>query len=167
MVGQMNVPNFTPQQMNTLRKVFHSMNRFMVLLWRLGLGKAINIWPTGFGRIMVIKHRGRKSGKEYLTPVNYAIVEGEIYCAAGFGSISDWYRNMLVYPRVELWLPEGKRMACAEDISDSPGRLYLLRQVLIASGFAAPLFGINPKKLSDEQLDQISKEYRLVHFTPI
>lgn len=163
----MDVSKFTQQQMSTLRKVFHSMNRFMVLLWRLGLGKAINVWPAGFGRIMVIKHRGRKSGKEYLTPVNYAIVEGEIYCTAGFGSISDWYRNMLVYPRVELWLPEGKHIACAEDISDSPRRLYLLRQVLIASGFAAPLFGINPKNLSDEQLDQISKEYRLVHFTLI
>jgi len=113
---------------------------------------------------MVIKHRGRKSGKEYLTPVNYAIVEGEIYCTAGFGSISDWYRNMLVYPRVELWLPEGKLLACAEDISDSPRRLFLLRQVIIASGFAGPLFGINPKKLNDEQLDAVSKEYRLVHF---
>ena len=163
----MNVSNFTPGQMNTLRRVFHSMNRFMVLLWRLRLGKAINIWPAGFGRIMVIKHRGRKSGEEYLTPVNYAVVEDEIYCTAGFGSISDWYRNMLVYPRVELWLPEGKRMACAQDISDSPRRLYLLRQVLISSGFAAPLFGINPKKLSDEQLDQVSKEYRLVYFTLI
>ncbi len=163
----MNVSNFTPQQMNKLRNVFHSMNHFMVLLWKLGLGKAINIWPAGFGRIMVIKHRGRRSGREYLTPVNYALVEGEIYCTAGFGSISDWYRNMLVYPRVELWLPEGKRMSCAEDVSNSQMRLYLLRQVLIASGFAAPMFGINPRKLSDEQLDRVSKEYRIVHFTPI
>ena len=163
----MNVSNFTPQQMNKLRNVFHSMNHFMVLLWKLGLGKAINIWPAGFGRIMVIKHRGRKSGKEYLTPVNYALVEGEIYCTAGFGSISDWYRNMLVYPRVELWLPEGKRTSCAEDVSDSQMRSYLLRQVLIASGFAAPMFGINPRKLSDEQLDRVSKEYRIVHFTAV
>jgi deazaflavin-dependent oxidoreductase (nitroreductase family) len=141
------------------------MNRFMVFLWKIGLGKAINIWPAGFGRIMVIKHRGRKSGKEYLTPVNYAIVEDEIYCTAGFGSVSDWYRNILVYPQVELWLPEGKRSACAKNVSDSPDRLFLLRQVLVASGFAAPMFGINPKKLSDGQLDQVSKEYRLVHFT--
>jgi deazaflavin-dependent oxidoreductase (nitroreductase family) len=161
----MNVSKFAPHQMNTLRNVFHSINRFMVFLWKIGLGKAINIWPAGFGRIMVIKHRGRKSGKEYLTPVNYAIVEDEIYCTAGFGSVSDWYRNILVYPQVELWLPEGKRSACAKNVSDSPDRLFLLRQVLVASGFAAPMFGINPKKLSDGQLDQVSKEYRLVHFT--
>lgn len=160
----MNVSKLTPRQMNTLRRVFHAMNPLMIFLWKIGWGKAINIWPAGFGRILVIKHRGRRSGKEYLTPVNYALVDGEIYCTAGFGSISDWYRNMLVYPRVELWLPEGKRIACAEDVSSSPCRLFLLRQVIIASGFAAPLFGIHPGKLTDAQLDAVSRDYRLVHF---
>jgi len=160
----MDVANFTQKQMNTLRKIFHAMNHFMVFMWKIGWGKMINMWPAGFGRIMVIKHRGRKSGKEYLTPVNYALVDGKIYCTAGFGSISDWYRNMLANPNIELWLPEGKRKARAEDVSESPNRLFLLRQVIIASGFAGPLFGINPKKLSDEQLDTLSKEYCLVHF---
>ncbi len=162
----MDTTKATSQQLNSLRRFFHGMNRFMVFMWKIGLGKAINVWPAVMGRIMIIKHRGRKSGKEYLTPVNYAIVDGEIYCLAGFGSLSDWYRNMLVNPRVELWLPEEKRIACAEDISDSPKRLFLLRQVIIASGFAGPLFGINPKKVDDEQLDALSKEYRLVHFLP-
>jgi deazaflavin-dependent oxidoreductase (nitroreductase family) len=162
--GNVDVSSFTPQQMNTLRRVFHAGNRFMVLMWKMGWGKSINIWPAGFGRIMIIKHRGRKSGREYLTPVNYAIVDGEIYCAAGFGSISDWYRNMLACPKVELWLPEGKMWFCAEDISDSPRRLFLLRQVIIASGFAGPLFGINPKKMDDARLDAVSKDYRIVHF---
>ena len=163
-MGNMDITNLTPQQMNTLRSVLHAMNHFMVFLWKMGLGKMINILPAVGGRIMVIKHRGRKSGKEYLTPVNYALVNGEIYCTAGFGSVSDWYRNMLAYPRVELWLPKGKNYYCAEDVSESPNRLFLLRQVIIASGFAAPLFGIHPKKLNDEQLDTISKDYRLVHF---
>ena len=161
----MDVKNFTPQQMKSLRKFFHTLNRFMVFMWKIGLGREMNLWPSGFGRIMVIKHRGRRSGREYLTPVNYAVVDGQIYCTAGFGSISDWYRNMLANPRVELWLPEGRKWYCAEDISASPDRLFLLRQVIIASGFAGPLFGINPKKLDDEQLDRVSKEYRLVHFT--
>ncbi len=160
----MDVANFNQKQLNTLRKVFHTLNHFMVFMWKIGWGKMMNFWPTVIGRIMVIKHRGRKSGKEYLTPVNYAIVDGEIYCTAGFGSISDWYRNMLANPNIELWLPEGKRKARAEDVSDSPNRLFLLRQVLIASGFAGPLFGVNPRKLKDEQLEAITKEYRLVHF---
>lgn len=162
----MDVTKFTAQQMNTLRKVFHAMNHFMVFMWKLGLGKAINSWPAGFGRIMVIKHRGRRSGREYLTPVNYAIVGGDIYCTAGFGPISDWYRNILANPRVELWLPEGKDFYCTQEVSDSRDRLFLLRQVIIASGFAAPLFGINPKKLNDEQLNAVSQDYRLVKFLP-
>ena len=83
----MDLTKFTPQQMNSLRRVFHAMNRFMVLMWKMGWGKAINSWPAGFGRIMIIRHCGRRSGKEYLTPVNYALVEGEIHCTAGFGSI--------------------------------------------------------------------------------
>jgi deazaflavin-dependent oxidoreductase (nitroreductase family) len=150
--------------MNTLRKVFHAFNPFMILIWKLGMGRMINSWPSVSGRILVIKHRGRRSGRDYLTPVNYVIVDGEIYCTAGFGSISDWYRNLLVNPDVELWLPEGTRKAYAEDISDSPKRLFLMRQVIIASGFAGPLFGVNQKKLNDEQLDAVSKEYRLIQF---
>jgi len=136
----------------------------MIFMWKLGMGRMINIWPSVIGRIMVIKHRGRKSGREYLTPVNYAIVDHEIYCTAGFGSISDWYRNMLANPTIEIWLPQGWRKAQVEDISDSPRRLFLLRQVIIASGFAGPLFGINQKKLDDEQFDGATKEYRLIHF---
>ena len=161
----MDVANFSPAQINTLRKIFRLVNSFMVFMWKIGWGKMINFWPQGIGRIMVIKHRGRKTGKERLTPVNYAPVEGEIYCTAGFGSGSDWYRNMLANPEIELWLPEGKRDARAEDISSAPNRIFLLRQVLIASGFAGPLFGIDQKKFTDEQLNEVSKDYRLVHFT--
>ena len=160
----MDVSKFTPQQLNTLRRVFHAMNPFMVFMLKIGLGWTMNIWPAVSGRVMVIKHRGRKSGKEYLTPVNYALVDHEIYCTAGFGPSCDWYRNLLANPNIELQLPEGWRKARAEDVSDSPRRVFLLRQVIIGSGFAGPLFGINQKKLNDEQLDAATKEYRLVHF---
>jgi len=162
--GGMDVANFTPKQLNTLRKIFHAFNPFMVFVFKIGLARVINILPAVSGRIMVIKHRGRKSGREYLTPVNYANVDGEVYCTAGFGSTADWYRNMIANPKVELWLPEGKRPALAEDISNAPNRLFLMRQVIIASGFAGPLFGVNPRKMDDEQLAKVTKEYRLVHF---
>ena len=154
----------TAAQIGTLRKIFGVVNSFMVFMWKIGLGKMINFWPQGVGRIMVIKHRGRKTGRERLTPVNYAIIDGDIYCTVGFGSTSDWYLNMLANPKIELWLPNGKRKARAEDISDAPNRIFLLRQVLIASGFAGPLFGINQKKFTDEQLSTITKDYCLIHF---
>lgn len=160
----MDVSKFTPKQLNTLRRVFHAMNPFIVFMLRIGLGWTMNIMPSVSGRIMVIEHRGRKSGKKYLTPVNYALVDGEVYCTAGFGSVSDWYKNIMANPQVVLRLPEGKRKARAEDVTDSPRRVFLMRQVIIGSGFAGPLFGVNQRKLNDEQLDAVTKEYRLVHF---
>lgn len=161
----LDVPNYTPAQLTKLRRFFHGMNRFMVFMWRLGMGRLVNVWPAVSGRILVICHRGRKTGREYLTPVNYAIVDGELYSTAGFGSGTDWYRNILANPEIQLWLPEGRRRAHASDVSDSPSRARLLREITIASGFAGPLLGVDQRKLTDEQLLAIGKDYRLVRFT--
>lgn len=160
----LNTPEFTPKQMMALRRFFHWMNHFMVLMWKVGLGRAFNAWPAATGSIMVIRHRGRRTHREYLTPVNYAVVDGEIYCTAGFGALTDWYRNLLADPRVELWLPQGRKPARAADVSDSPQRIALLRQITIASGFAGPLLGVDQRKLTDDQMRSIAKEYRLIHF---
>jgi deazaflavin-dependent oxidoreductase (nitroreductase family) len=160
----LDTPNYTPDQMKKLRRFFHAMNHFMVFMWKMGLGRMINAWPAVGGRMMVIRHRGRKSGKEYLTPVNYAVVANEIYCTAGFGAWTDWYRNLSADPCVELWLPQGKREARAVDVSDSPQRVTLLRAITIASGLAGPLMGIDQRKLTDEQMAAIGKDYRLVRF---
>ena len=160
----LDTPSYTSSQLSRLRRIFHAMNHLMVWMWKAGLGKAINSWPAVFGRIMVIRHKGRKSGREYLTPVNYAIVDGEIYCTAGFGPATDWYRNILSSPCAALWLPDGWRQVHAVDATDSPRRAELLRQVVVASGMAGPLLGVDQKHLSDEQLLQIARDYRIVHF---
>ena len=160
----LSTPDFTEKQMRTLRRVFHAMNHVMVWMWKIGLGRMINAWPAVTGQIMVIQHRGRKSRKAYLTPVNYAIAEGDIFCTAGFGPRTDWYRNIMADPTVRLWLPQGRRGARATDVSDSPQRPQLLRRIIIASGFAGPLFGVDQRKLTDEQLLTIARDYRIVHF---
>jgi len=144
-----------------LRRIFKSVNRFMLLLWRLGLGRWMK-WPELSGAIMVIKHTGRKTGLTRLTPLNYAIVDGDVYCTAGFGSVSDWYLNILANPQVELWLPDGRWAGMAEDVSDSKDRGALLRQVIVASGFAGPLFGVDPKKLTDADFEKLMDSYRLI-----
>ena len=131
-----------PRTEETLRQSFKRyLNPFMLLMWRLGLGPWINLWPKVGGRILVIAHRGRKTGVRRYTPVNYALVDGEIYCTVGFGVVSDWYRNLAVNPDIEVWLPDGWWAGVVEDISDSPWRLPLLRQVLIGSGVVTYLAG--------------------------
>jgi deazaflavin-dependent oxidoreductase (nitroreductase family) len=149
-----------------LRQLFKVGNRFMVLLFRLGLGG----WGNGprTSQVMVLVHRGRKSGLLRRTPVNYAVVDDVLYCAAAYGDRADWYRNAMADPRVQLWLPDGWYAGEVEEVPpDDPQRLALLRQVLIASGFAAPLFaGVNPKTLSDEKLAELCAPYRLLRIYP-
>ena len=128
---------FEPHIEEKLRHYFKYLNNFMVCMWRFGLGWMINIWPDVFGRIMIITHTGRKSGRRYQTPVNYMIIDDDIYCTAGFGKGADWFRNMIADPQVEVWLPDGWWLGVAEDISDCEARLPIMRDVLIASGFAA------------------------------
>jgi deazaflavin-dependent oxidoreductase (nitroreductase family) len=149
------------EQEKNLRRVFKTFNRFMVLCWRLGLGSSGNGTKFG-GSIMVIKNRGRKSGRTRLSPVNYAVIEGDIYCTAGFGRRTDWYRNLLMEPNIEVWLPDGRWFGIAQDASDSPERVEILRKVLIASGLAGPIFGVNPKNLSNQDIDNMFESYRLV-----
>ena len=145
-----------------LRQFFKYLNRLMLLMWRLGFGSYMNR-PELSGRIMVLSHTGRKTGLRRQTPVNFAIVDGEVYCAAGFGGISDWYRNLLADPRVEVWLPEGWWAGTAEEISNSPQRIDIIRQVMIASGFAARLAGIDPLRMSADELAEVSASYPLIH----
>lgn len=147
----------------TARTAFKYGNKFMVLMWRLGLHRW-GLRNRYLGYIMVITHTGRKTGRSRRTPVNYAIIDGDIYCVAGFGAVSDWYRNLVVNPSVEVWLPEGRWSGAATDLSEMPAdqRLPIMRQVLINSGFAAYAAGVRPLSMSDTELAQVTAEYKLV-----
>lgn len=146
-----------------IRQAFKYFNRFLVLNWRLGLGRLWNVWPTVMGRYMVLIHTGRKSGLRRRTPINYAPVNGDIYVTAGFGAVSDWYRNLKNNPQIEIWLPNGRWSAYASEVpNDDLRRLKLLREVLIGSGFVAPLIGLDPRRVDDTQLAVATNDYRLI-----
>jgi deazaflavin-dependent oxidoreductase (nitroreductase family) len=111
---------------------------------------------------MVITHRGRKTGMFRRTPVNFAMVGNDLYCTAAYGTQADWYRNILQDPQVEVWLPDGWWKGIAEDRTESENGTEILRRVLIGSGFAARVFGLNPNDLSEEQLKSLLLKYRLI-----
>ena len=147
-----------------LRQGFKYGNKFMLLMWRLGMQR----WGMSnpyLGYIMVLTHTGRKSGRLRRTPVNFADSKGDIYCVAGFGAVADWYRNLSADPHVQVWLPDGSWWAGeAQDVTDLPDeqRLPLLRHVLINSGFAAYAAGLNPRSMSDAALNAATADYKLV-----
>ncbi len=148
--------------LDRLRRVFKRFNVFMLFLWRLGLGRWFDVWPKVGGRIMVLTHTGRKSGIRRRTPVNYTLLGEDIIIVAGFGAAADWYRNIKSDPRVEVWMPDGWWEGRAEDYDDPANTISTLRQLMYDTGFAAPLMGVNPNKLSDADLEKLTADYKLV-----
>jgi len=144
-----------------LARLLHRLNTLIVLLWRLGLGPWFNFWPALSGRILILIHSGRKSGKRYLTPLNYALLNGEVYCVTGFGPTSDWYRNLLANPQVELWLPDGWWVGLAEEILEPALREEAIRAVLASGGLMARLFGA-PSPQDETALSSRTAHYRVI-----
>jgi deazaflavin-dependent oxidoreductase (nitroreductase family) len=112
-----------------MRQVFRLFNKFfMVPMFQLGFGPFFGNPFTGY--IMVLKVKGRKTGKVRLTPVNYAIHRGHIYCISGGRTTSDWFRNLLSNPEIDLMLPSGSVHARMDEVTEPELKLSLCRQVL-------------------------------------
>jgi deazaflavin-dependent oxidoreductase (nitroreductase family) len=56
-------------------------------------------WTPGFG---VVIHRGRRSGREYQTPVNVYATEDGYVLALTYGTDTDWVKNVLAADGCEL-----------------------------------------------------------------
>ncbi len=61
--------------------------------------KRIAPWMPGFG---VVVHRGRRSGKEYQTPVNVFPTEDGYVLALTYGPDTDWVKNVVAAGGCEL-----------------------------------------------------------------
>jgi deazaflavin-dependent oxidoreductase (nitroreductase family) len=148
-----------------LRKVMRLVNKyFMVPAYRLGLGGLVSSPFSGY--ILVIKTTGRKTGKKRYSPVNYTIQNGCVYCLAGFGSISDWYRNVTANPQVEVMLPGGAFAGVVEEVSDEAERLSAVRALLVNAGFAGYFMGFNPRTASDELISEKLQGYPMLRIRP-
>jgi deazaflavin-dependent oxidoreductase (nitroreductase family) len=81
----------------------------------LKLGFAIPVWlyqaHLGFlfgGRIIAIVHRGRRSGKRYVTGLEILVRhDGELFVFSAWGKRADWFRNIEAGGVDELW--DGRR----------------------------------------------------------
>ena len=147
------------------RLILKFINKFFILpLFRIGLGSFIGNPITGY--IMIVKTIGWKTGKERYVPVNYAILDGNIYCMAGFGKRSHWYRNLQSQPNIEIIIPSGPLAGVAEDVTNSKEATFIFRQILKNSGFAGFFAGFNPFTVSDNELRKKTKDYPLIRIRP-
>ena len=151
--------------MKTLRFIFRLLNKgFMVPMFRVGLGRFVGNPITGY--IMVLKTVGNKSGLVRYAPVNYAILDGNIYCLSGLGKIAHWYKNLTANPNIELILPAATISGKATTLVDTDETLSIMRQILKNSGFASFMAGINAFAISDEDLREKGSEMVIIRITP-
>ncbi len=148
-----------------MRKFFWFLNKyFMVPMFQLGLGALICNPISGY--IMVLKDRGRKSGKLRFTPVNYAIYRGAVFCISGRRKTSDWYKNLMATPEIEVLLPGRAILGRVAEETEPETRLLVIRQVLKNAGFAGFFEGYNPWKIADADLLPKIADLPLLKITP-
>jgi deazaflavin-dependent oxidoreductase (nitroreductase family) len=134
-----------------MRRIFWFLNKFfMVPMFRLGFAPFFGNPFTGY--IMVLKIVGRKTGQLRFAPVNYAILNGKVYCISGFRKVSDWYANLRANPEIEVILPGGAFAGATSEVSDPAYRVTAIRKILQSAGFAGFFEGFNPFRISDEEL---------------
>jgi deazaflavin-dependent oxidoreductase (nitroreductase family) len=84
------------------------------LLYRLGLGFFI-------GRLfMVMTTIGRKSGQTRRTPIEFHEFKGRKYVFSGWGTRTDWYRNVEAHPHITIQTWRGAESVTAHRLVADP-----------------------------------------------
>ncbi len=95
---ELDTPDMDPQPgRSSCAAAFRWLNQIHGLDVAAGTRASGSTMPAPSGQIMVITHIGRKSGLRRQTPVNYALVDGELVLHVRIRpDLADWYRNVRV-----------------------------------------------------------------------
>lgn len=63
----------------------------------------------------LLRHRGRKSGKSYVTPVMAWHTKGGMLIPLAWGPASDWYRNLIAAKNCDVQI-NGRWYHCADPV---------------------------------------------------
>ena len=125
---------YGPVMTRLLRPLQHGflvLNRgFMAPLAHRRLGWLVGSPLTG--HIMVLRTHGRRSGLVREAPLGYVIRDGAVYCVAGYGTQTPWFRNLVDDPAVEVLLPTRRFRGVATPV-DAPDEWLAAYRALIAS----------------------------------
>jgi deazaflavin-dependent oxidoreductase (nitroreductase family) len=149
----------------TLKLTFRALNRVYVIpAIKAGLGP-LHANPLT-GSWMLLRTTGRRTGRKREVALGYAILDGAVYCSAGFGPRTHWYRNLLVDPQVEVVLPGGAFAGVAEVVTD-PVELDRAWRALIRSlGVLGRAFVCGPHAAPDELIAKTAN-LPLVRIRPV
>jgi deazaflavin-dependent oxidoreductase (nitroreductase family) len=149
-----------------LRATINRLNRWlMVPTLAAGLGQWLGT-PIG-GYLLLLRTRGRRTGLVREAPLSYLVADGAVWVLAGFGRATNWYRNLLVEPEVDVQLP-GRRVRCrAEEVEDPAVRLRMAPRLVRASGIPGSLIGCNPWTAPAERILEQLDGVPLIRLRPV
>lgn len=135
-----------------VHRMFGGMNRWVAIpMLKMGLGRYASTPLTGC--LMLLRTRGRTSGLMREAPLGYAIDGEYVYCMAGFGRQTHWFKNVLADPRVEVVLPDRAISGIAEEVVDAEERDRVLPKLVRSMGVIVISTGLgNPWRVSDEAI---------------
>ena len=138
-------------------------NGLMKKLYAIGLGPLV-------GRIvLLLTTTGRKTKLRRVTPLQYEQIDGDFYVAAGWGKSSDWFRNIVADPCVEVAVKSRRFQGQAEPITD-PKRIadfleYRLKRHPRMVGLILRSDGVSARP-SRAELEEYARRLALVIIHP-
>ncbi len=127
-------------------------------LYRSGKG-----WIVG-RLILLLEHKGRRTGRVYATPLQYEKIQDAYYVGAARGLKSDWFRNLQADPCVHVWVGTAEFDGVAETVTE-PQRIveflqYRLHRHPLMIGLMMKLHHL-PMRPSLQQLEQLAGKLAL------
>lgn len=150
--------------LDPLRRAFLIGNSLLSPALERGLGALVSNPLTGY--LMVLRTRGRRTGLIRTAPLGYVVLDGAIYCCAGFGETTAWYRNLLADPWVEVVLPGRTLRGQAVPVSASDEWLRAYRALIASLGVVGRLTVGDVRRLDDTELLAAHGGVPLVRISP-
>jgi len=154
------------RNLDALHGAFGGANRWLVApMLRAGLGRLFSTPLTG--SMLLLRTTGRASGLRREAPLGYVIRDGAIYCCAGFGTATHWYRNLLADPRVEVILPSGQALeGRATPVTDRETWERVWPDYIRSLGVVGRLTLGDPDRVTPQRADDIRERLPLVKIDP-
>jgi deazaflavin-dependent oxidoreductase (nitroreductase family) len=104
------------------------------------------------GHLMLLRTRGRRTEQTREAPLGYVIADGVVYCVAGYGEPTPWFRNLVAEPAVEVILPTRRFRGRAEPVTDDAEWLRAYRSLIASFGLVGRAVVGDVRTLGDADL---------------
>ena len=145
--------------------------RIPVVFWRV-INRLNQLMLSHYGpksktasRVLVLTTIGRNSGQPRSTPLQFEEVEGVYFVASARGIQSDWYRNLVACPKVDIRVG-GKRFSTIAELMTDPIQIADFLELRMKRhphfmGIMLRLEGL-PRKYSRTDLEKFAKRLAIV-----